>query len=43
MSEHHSVIIIGAGLSGLYTAWRLQQKKQDVVLLEARERTGGRI
>lgn len=43
MSKHHSVIIIGAGLSGLYAAWRLQQQQQDVVLLEARERTGGRI
>jgi len=43
MSEHHSVIIIGAGLSGLYCAWRLQQQQQDVILLEARERTGGRI
>ena len=43
MSEHHSVVIIGAGLSGLYCAWQLQQQQQDVILLEARERTGGRI
>ncbi len=43
MSEHHHIIIIGAGLSGLYTAWKLQQSKQDVILLEARPRTGGRI
>jgi len=43
MSEHHSVIIVGAGLSGLYCAWQLQQQQQDVILLEARERTGGRI
>ncbi|RDH86068.1 MAG: amine oxidase [endosymbiont of Galathealinum brachiosum] len=43
MSEHHSVIIIGAGLSGLYSAWQLQQKQQDVILLEARNRAGGRI
>lgn len=43
MSEYHSVIIIGAGLSGLYAAWRLQPQQQDVVLLEARERIGGRI
>ena len=43
MSEHHSVIIVGAGLSGLYCAWQLQQKQQDVILLEARNRTGGRI
>lgn len=48
MSEHHSVIIIGAGLSGLYTAWRLRQQQHDVqlhdvLILEARDRTGGRI
>jgi monoamine oxidase len=43
MSEHHSVIIIGAGLSGLYAAWQLQQKNVDVLVLEARERVGGRI
>ncbi|HHJ35081.1 MAG TPA: FAD-binding protein, partial [Gammaproteobacteria bacterium] len=41
--EHHSIIIIGAGLSGLYAAWKIQQQQQDVIILEARERTGGRI
>lgn len=43
MTEHHSVIIIGAGLSGLCTAWKLHQQQQDVLLFEARERTCGRI
>lgn len=43
MTEHHSVIVIGAGLSGLYTAWQLHQQQRDVFLLEACERTGGRI
>ncbi len=43
MSEQHNIIIIGAGLSGLYCAWQLQQKNQDVILLEARDRIGGRI
>ena len=43
MSEHHSVIIIGAGLSGLYCAWRLHQQNINVTVLEARERCGGRI
>ncbi|MEE9303833.1 MAG: FAD-dependent oxidoreductase [Thiotrichaceae bacterium] len=43
--EHHSIIIVGAGLSGLYVAWMLQQEKRehDVLLLESRERIGGRI
>ena len=43
MSEHYSTIIIGAGLSGLYTAWRLHQQGQDVIVLEANNRIGGRI
>ena len=43
MSEHHSIIIIGAGLSGLYTAWKLQKQNHDVIVIEARERSGGRI
>jgi len=42
-TEHHSIIIIGAGLSGLFTAWKLQQNKCDTIVLEARDRTGGRI
>ncbi len=41
--EYHSIIIIGAGLSGLFTAWKLQQDKYDVIVLEARDRMGGRI
>lgn len=43
MNEHHSIIVIGAGLSGLYTAWRLHQQQQDVIVLEARNRIGGRV
>ena len=43
MPKHHNIIIVGAGLSGLYTAWKLQQTKQDVIVLEARSRSGGRI
>ena len=43
MNKHHSVIIVGAGLSGLYLAWRLHQRVVDVVVLEARDRVGGRI
>ena len=43
MSEHHPVIVIGAGLSGLYAAWRLHRQQVDVLVLEARPRIGGRI
>lgn len=36
------VIIIGAGLSGIYLSYLLEDK-YDITILEARERTGGRI
>src|SRR5581483_12122417 len=35
------VIVIGGGIAGLATAWRLRQR--EVVLLEATDRTGGRL
>lgn len=37
------VIIIGAGLSGLTAAYRLQQAAVPFLVLEARDRMGGRI
>ncbi|MGH3352048.1 MAG: flavin monoamine oxidase family protein [Nocardioides sp.] len=39
----HDVIVVGAGVTGLTTAWRLAQAGQDVLVLEARDRVGGRL
>ena len=36
-------IVIGAGISGLAAAQQLQQLDMDVIVLEARDRVGGRI
>ena len=37
------IVVIGAGLSGLTTAYRLHEKGLDVELYEARHRVGGRV
>jgi monoamine oxidase len=37
------VIIIGAGFAGLAAAYKLHQRKVDFVILEARNRIGGRV
>jgi len=37
------VLVIGAGLSGLAAARELRRKGYEVVVLDARERIGGRI
>ena len=37
------VIVIGAGLAGLQAAWTLEQKGFKVLVLEGRERVGGRV
>lgn len=37
------VAVVGAGLAGLIAAYELERKGVEVVLLEARERIGGRV
>ncbi len=39
----YPVVVIGAGLSGLYASWLLQQAGQRVLLVDARDRIGGRV
>jgi monoamine oxidase len=43
--EETDVLIVGAGMSGLYVAWRLldQEKPPSVCILEKMDRTGGRL
>lgn len=40
---HTDVLIIGAGLSGLHTAYECHKRGTDYILLEARDRIGGRV
>jgi monoamine oxidase len=42
-SKGRSVLVIGSGLSGLAAARELKRNGCDVVVLEARDRIGGRI
>jgi putrescine oxidase len=39
----HDVVVVGAGVTGLTAAWRLTQAGCDVLVLEARDRVGGRL
>lgn len=36
------VVVIGAGLAGMTAAWELSKQGHDIVVLEARDRAGGR-
>jgi monoamine oxidase len=40
---HCDVAVVGAGLSGLYTAMQLQAQGKDVLVCEANSRAGGRL
>lgn len=37
------IIVIGAGLAGLAAAWELREAGHEVIILEARDRPGGRV
>lgn len=41
--EYRSVIVIGAGASGLFAAKTLRPRFPDVLILEAQAHAGGRI
>lgn len=43
MNKNADVIIVGAGAAGLMAAWELAQAGRSVLVLEARDRIGGRI
>ena len=42
-TNQSDVIVIGAGLAGLYATWLLEQEGLKVTLLEGRDRVGGRV
>lgn len=37
------VVVVGAGIAGLATAWRLQQQGVDPLVLDAADRAGGKV
>ncbi|XP_076358730.1 lysine-specific histone demethylase 1A-like isoform X2 [Tachypleus tridentatus] len=43
VKKHGKVIVIGAGISGLAAAQQLQQFGMEVIVLESRDRVGGRV
>jgi oxygen-dependent protoporphyrinogen oxidase len=43
MKQQHEIVVIGAGLTGLSTAFHLHRQGRDVVILEKTDRVGGQI
>jgi monoamine oxidase len=43
VEDSADVIVVGAGLSGLQAAWALEQQGFKVIVLEGRDRVGGRV
>lgn len=46
LPEHKKIIVVGAGMSGLYCTWRLLNEtsdNDDIAILERSGRTGGRL
>ncbi|KAM0755303.1 FAD/NAD(P)-binding domain-containing protein [Meredithblackwellia eburnea MCA 4105] len=42
MTTHADVLVLGAGLAGLSAAWELHKKGRSVIVIEARDRVGGK-
>ena len=44
-NEHIDIAIIGAGVSGVYSAWKLKQKypNKKIVVFEGSDHVGGRL
>jgi monoamine oxidase len=43
LPEETEVVVVGAGIAGVYVAWRLSQAEVPFVVLEATSHVGGRI
>jgi monoamine oxidase len=41
--SYHSVVVLGAGLAGLYAAKLLKEQYPDVLVVEAQGHIGGRV